>query len=443
MNQFGRISLIPVGFVLFLIQIGMADNPLILDQFTADPTARVFEGKIYVYPSHDIPVPPGSGARPNWFCMEDYHVFSSENLTDWTDHGVILTQSEVPWLTRMSYNMWAPDCVFRDGKYYFYFPTGGGIGVAIADNPYGPFKPEPTSIRGIRGIDPGVIIDKDGSAYLFYSDLMVAKLKENMVEIEGRPQQIANLPRKGLREGPFPFERNGIYYLTYPHVQNNTERLEYATASSPMGPYEWKGVIMDESASGCWTNHHSILEYKGQWYLFYHDMDLSPKFDKNRAIKADYLYFNEDGTIKKVIPTVRGIGNAPATNKIQIDRYSAMSETGAAVEYLNPEKTFDGWKTALSAPDAWIRYDRVDFAGKTVKTLKVRAMSATGGSIEVQIGKDDAAIKVPVVIAESTDWTMASSNVRVAPSVVPSGLQDIKVVLKGGDKVEIDWIQFE
>lgn len=443
MNQFGRISLISVGFFFFLIQIGMADNPLILDQFTADPTARVFEGKIYVYPSHDIPVPPGSGARPNWFCMEDYHVFSSENLTDWTDHGVILTQSEVPWLTRMSYNMWAPDCVFRDGKYYFYFPTGGGIGVAIADNPYGPFKPEPTSIQGIRGIDPGVIIDKDGSAYLFYSDLMVAKLKENMVEIEGRPQQIANLPRKGLREGPFPFERNGIYYLTYPHVQNNTERLEYATASSPMGPYEWKGVIMDESASGCWTNHHSILEYKGQWYLFYHDMDLSPKFDKNRAIKADYLYFNEDGTIKKVIPTVRGIGNAPATNKIQIDRYSAMSETGAAVEYLNPEKTFDGWKTALSAPDAWIRYDRVDFAGKTVKTLKVRAMSATGGSIEVQIGKDDAAIKVPVVIAESTDWTMASSNVRVAPSVVPSGLQDIKVVLKAGDKVEIDWIQFE
>lgn len=443
MNQFGRISLISVGFVLFLIQIGMADNPLILDQFTADPTARVFEGKIYVYPSHDIPVPPGSGARENWFCMEDYHVFSSENLIDWTDHGVILTQSEVPWLTRMSYNMWAPDCVFRDGKYYFYFPTGGGIGVAIADNPYGPFKPEPTSIQGIRGIDPGVIIDKDGSAYLFYSDLMVAKLKENMVEIEGRPQQIANLPKKGLREGPFPFERNGIYYLTYPHVQNNTERLEYATASSPMGPYEWKGVIMDESASGCWTNHHSILEYKGQWYLFYHDMDLSPKFDKNRAIKADYLYFNEDGTIQKVIPTVRGIGNAPATNKIQIDRYSAKSETGAAVEYLNPEKTFDGWKTVLSAPDAWIRYDRVDFAGKTVKTLKVRAMSAMGGSIEVQIGKDDAAIKVPVVIAESTDWTMASSNVRVAPSVVPSGLQDIKVVLKGGDKVEIDWIQFE
>ena len=181
------------------------------------------------------------------------------------------------------------------------------IGVAIADNPYGPFKPEPTSIQGIRGIDPGVIIDKDGSAYLFYSDLMVAKLKENMVEIEGRPQQIANLPKKGLREGPFPFERNGIYYLTYPHVQNNTERLEYATASSPMGPYEWKSVIMDESASGCWTNL-SLLNTKGSGTCSIMTW-LSP-FDKNRAIKADYLYFNEDGTIQKVIPTVRGIGNA-------------------------------------------------------------------------------------------------------------------------------------
>ena len=144
-----------------LLQNAFATNPLIVDQFTADPTARVFEGKVYVYPSHDIPASPGRG-RANWFVMEDYHVFSSENLTDWTDHGVILNQTNVPWLTRKSFDMWAPDCVFKNGKYYFYFPAGGRIGVAVADKPYGPFKPEEKPIKGASGIDPGLLVDKDG-----------------------------------------------------------------------------------------------------------------------------------------------------------------------------------------------------------------------------------------------------------------------------------------
>ena len=122
----------------------VATNPLIMDQFTADPTARVFEGKIYVYPSHDIKAPPGYKGKPNWFVMEDYHVFSSENLTDWKDHGVIVTQTNVPWADPTAYSMWAPDCVFKDGKYYFYFPAiakGGGfkIGVAVGDKPEEPF----------------------------------------------------------------------------------------------------------------------------------------------------------------------------------------------------------------------------------------------------------------------------------------------------------------
>ena len=123
-------------------------NPVISGQFTADPTARVFEGKIYMYPSHDIPsVVTHSDGSP-WFSMPDYHVFSSEDLTEWTDHGVILRQEDVPWGKPDAYAMWAPDCVFKDGKYYFYFPDapasgmGFGVGVAVSDRPYGPFVPE-------------------------------------------------------------------------------------------------------------------------------------------------------------------------------------------------------------------------------------------------------------------------------------------------------------
>jgi hypothetical protein len=438
MNLFCRYSLILSAFFLVGIHRGVAQNPLILDQFTADPTARVFEGKIYVYPSHDILAGPGKG-RAGWFVMEDYHVFSSENLTDWTDHGVILTQTQVPWLGRESFDMWAPDCVFKNGKYYFYYPTGGRIGVAIADKPNGPFKPEEKPIAGVRGIDPGVLIDKDGSAYLFWSGISMAKLKDNMVELDSQPQQVQNLPRPGLIEGPFPFERNGIYYLTYPHVQNKTERLEYSIARSPMGPYEWKGVIMDESASGCWTNHHSIVEYKGQWYLFYHDKDLSPDFDKNRAIRADYLSFNADGTIQKVIPTLRGVGISNALQEIQIDRYSTISAQGVSVAFLDKQQKQKGWKVILAAQDAWIQYNRVDFGQKTPSLVKFKTSSQTGGTIEIRIDKIDGLLAAQVDIPKNTDWSIVSSSLLDNLS----GIHDLVVKLKDAKMVEIDWIKFE
>ena len=134
-----------------------AQNPIITNQFAADPAARVFEGRVYLYPSHDILAGEGRG-RVGWFCMEDYHVFSSSNLTDWTDHGVIVSQDKVPWANSRSYSMWAPDCIYRNGKYYFYFPTvakdstygrGFSIGVAISDKPYGPFAPQPEPIKNV------------------------------------------------------------------------------------------------------------------------------------------------------------------------------------------------------------------------------------------------------------------------------------------------------
>ncbi len=169
--------------------------------------------------------------------------------------------------------MWAPDCIERNGKYYFYFPAnkkpdgtsqrrGFGIGVAVADKPEGPYTPQAESIEGINGIDPNILIDKDGQAYIYWSlgNIFVAKLKENMLELDSEPQIIANLPEKGLKEGPWVFERNGIYYLTFPHVENKIERLEYAIGDNPLGPFKMTGVIMDESPMNCWTNHHSFIE---------------------------------------------------------------------------------------------------------------------------------------------------------------------------------------
>jgi len=441
-----RSRLLAAGLAALLpAAAALATNPLITDQFTADPTAREFEGRIYVYPSHDIPEPPGYSGRKNWFVMEDYHVFSSDNLTDWKDHGVIVTRSDVAWADQSLYAMWAPDAVFKDGRYYFYFPaiSKAGerrIGVAIADKPYGPFKTEPTPIEGVKGIDPGVLIDKDGSAYLFYSTdkIFVAKLKPNMLEIEGEPRTLDELPKKGLQEGPFVFERKGVYYLTYPHVANKIERLEYATSSSPMGPYQWGGVIMDESASGCWTNHHSLLEWKGQWYLFYHDQDMSPSFDKRRSIRADQLFFNDDGTIQKVTPTLRGVGVVQAGSEIQIDRYSAKSPEGIAISFLDEANTHAGWKTTFNAADSWVRFNAVDFGKRAGKRIEVRVKASGGGALEIRLDKPDGPVVSRVSVTKGDDWQV----VRAAAKKIPAGVHDLFVTRAGAEPVEVDWISF-
>lgn len=439
---------ITLGLILFFPAVSRPQNPLITDQFTADPTARVFQGKVFVYPSHDIPVEPGKG-RPGWFCMADYHVFSSENLTDWTDHGVIVSQNTVPWADSAAYSLWAPDCVERNGKYYFYFPAparakegrfGMSIGVATSDCPSGPFTPEPEPIQGASGIDPNVFIDKDGQAYLYWSGrgMAVAKLKENMTELASERQEIKDLP-KGMKEGPFLFERNGVYYFTYPHVENKIERLEYAVGDNPLGPFQFKGVIMDESPTGCWTNHHSVVEYRGQWYLFYHHNDLSPNFDKNRSIRADSLFFEPDGSIRKVIPTLRGVGLTDSRREIQIDRYTALDTTGAAIAYLDTSNRFLGWKTELNKTGAWVRYNSVDFGSAAPRSVLVRAVSESGGTLEIRSFGPENGLISRIKIPKSGEWILSGS----ALARKTSGVHSLRVSLVQGGPVSVDWIRFE
>lgn len=438
------------ALALLGFQSAQAQNPFITSQFTADPTARVFDGRVYVYPSHDIPAAPGRG-RAGWFVMEDYHVFSSTNLTDWTDHGVIVTQNKVPWVKPDSYSMWAPDCIRRNGKYYFYFPTtpqdttvngkGFTIGVAVADKPTGPFVPQPQPIRGVRGIDPNVFIDKDGQAYLYWSqgNIYGARLKDNMLELAEEPKTLGELPTKGLKEGPYVFERNGVYYLTYPHVEHKTERLEYATSTSPLGPFTVKGVIMDESPTGCWTNHHSLLQFKNQWYLFYHHNDLSPKFDKNRSVRIDSLFFEPDGRIRKVRPTLRGVGLTDARQRIQLDRYSRLSPQDAAIAFLDTANAFQGWKIVLSGPQSWVRYNAVAFGQKPLKAVTLRVLAPAGGTVQVRAGAADGPVLAQVAVPKTGAWR----EVRVPLTAFRPGTHDLVVTSQTAAPVEIDWIRFE
>lgn len=438
-----NIRLIASAFAVFcLMTAAKAQNPVIRDQFSADPTARVFEGKVYVYPSHDIisPVEP----ERRWFSMADYHVFSSEDLVNWTDHGVIVSQENVPWGKPDAYSMWAPDCVYKNGKYYFYFPnapkTGRGfaVGVAVADKPYGPFVPEAEPIKGVSGIDPCVLNASDGNSYIYWSGMGLrgCKLADNMLELDGESVRLdANLPA-GFKEGPFIFEREGRFYLSYPWVQDRTETLAYAMSDNPLGPYEFKGIIMAQSPSACWTNHHSLVEYKGEWYLFYHHNDYSPQFDKNRSVRIDKVIFNEDGTIQPVSPTLRGVGITPAKSLIQIDRYSFLSGGGTFVDFLYVEKPFDGWYVSLPRAATWVEYEDIDFGDKSPKTIRMRVRSKAGATLAFSAEEDKyfATVKVP----KSKNWT----EVKAPMESELTGMNYVRALVNAGD-VEIDWISFE
>lgn len=416
-----------------------AQNPIIHNQFSADPTARVFNGRLYVYPSHDIHYSVDSVARKDWFCMADYHAFSSENLTDWTDHGRILDQTEVPWGNPRAYSMWAPDCIQgKDGRFYFYFPDapkdgrGFGVGVAISDTPYGPFKAEPQRIQGLMGIDPCVLQASNGQNVIFWGagGIVQAKLKDNLLELDGQPERLTYLPQAGLQEGPFAFERNGKYYLTYPWVRfkkgeknekgeiqdNPTEALVYCMSDNPMGPWEYKGIIMKEHENHCWTNHHSIVEYKGQWYLFYHRNDYSPKFDKNRAVCCDSLTFNADGTIQEVIPTYRGVGITDASGLVQMDRYSNIGG-GASIAYNDTTNYFLGWKTILPK-GGWVSY----------------------GNVRMPEGEYTTWVNMPGMWGRMQLTDISKTSLELKVNKLSNGLAELILSNKGDRPVEVDWI---
>lgn len=432
-----------------------AQNPIIHNQFTADPTARVFNNKVYLFPSHDIPAPIGQ--RQDWFCMEDYHVFSSENLTEWTDHGVILSQQDVPWGKPDGYSMWAPDCVFKNGKYYFYYPNapregrGFAIGVAIADQPEGPYTPEKESIKGVGGIDPCVLIDDDGAAYLYWSGMGIrgGRLKENMTELENGSQVMEGLP-EGFKEGPFAFKRKGRYYLTFPWVRKDqgTETLAYAMSDSPLGPWQFKGLIMEEHDNRCWTNHHSLVEYKGQWYLFYHRNHYSPNMDKRRSACIEKVSFNADGTIQEVKQTLRGVGITHATDRIEIDRYSSVSD-GVTTDFNDTTSTFNGWHATLEKKGSWLRYNDVDFAGISDSYIVVKAKANTNTSFTIRDKSEKGKVMARLTITIEGETGPFHRDMRgqwmtltVPVEYIPKGITNLCVVCEGAE-VSIDWLQFK
>ncbi|MDF1548538.1 MAG: glycoside hydrolase family 43 protein [Bacteroidales bacterium] len=312
---------------------------LVNDPYTADPSAHVFNGKIYIYPSHDIESGIPENDNGDHFDMRDYHVFSMESIDgEVVDHGVVLDVKNIAWAGRQ---LWAPDAAFKNGKYYLYFPLKDKndifkIGVAISDKPEGPFIPQENPIKGSYSIDPAILDNGDGKFYMYFGGLWggqlqryrnnkamecgaepadnepalcakVAALSDDMLEFSEEPKDVVIIDESGAPlkagdhdrryfEGPWMHKYKGKYYFSY--STGNTHKLCYAIGESPYGPFEYKGVILTPVVG--WTTHHSICEFKGKWYLFYHDSKPSGGKTWLRSIKVIELNYNEDGTINTI-----------------------------------------------------------------------------------------------------------------------------------------------
>ncbi|MGI4875454.1 MAG: glycoside hydrolase family 43 protein [Janthinobacterium lividum] len=317
-------------------------QPLLRGIYTADPSAHVFDGKIYIYPSHDIEAGIAENDKGDHFAMRDYHILSLDSVGGKvTDHGVALDIKDIPWAGRQ---LWAPDAAFRNGTYYLYFPVKDKqdifrLGVATSSSPSGPFKAEPLPIAGSYSIDPAVFTDTDGQAYLYFGGLWggqlqrwktgtydpaapdkkpdgdesaigarVARLSADGKHFAGPVKEVVILDSVGkpllardtrhrFFEGGWLHKYQGKYYFSY--STGDTHLLVYAVSASPTGPFTYQGVVM-QPVQG-WTTHHSIVEFQGKWYIFYHDTQLSGK-TWLRNVKVTELKRRPDGSIIPLVP---------------------------------------------------------------------------------------------------------------------------------------------
>ena len=318
-------------------------EPLVKEIYTADPSAHVFNGRIYIYPSHDIETGMPENDNGDHFAMRDYHILSMDSIGGKvTDHGVALDTKDIPWAGRQ---LWAPDAAFKNGTYYLYFPLKDKqdifrIGVATSKSPTGPFKAEPKPMAGSLSIDPAVFTDTDGKTYMYMGGIWggqlqrwrtgtyngsnpkeqepaanepsvgprVARLADDMKQFAEPVREVKIVDKDGkvllsgdnnrrFFEGAWMHKYNDQYYFTY--STGDTHFLAYATGTSPYGPFTYQGTFMNPVEG--WTTHHSIVEVNGKWYIFYHDTELSGK-TWLRNVKVTELKRGADGSIALINP---------------------------------------------------------------------------------------------------------------------------------------------
>jgi MYXO-CTERM domain-containing protein len=428
-----------------------ADNPIVQTSYTADPAPMVYDGTLYLYTSHDEDVTVN-----NFFTMNDWRLYSTVDMANWTDLGSPASYKTFSWGTG---DAWAPQGVPRNGKFYLYTPinnsTGSKIGVLVADNPAGPFT-DPLGkalvSTGTGDIDPTVYIDDDGQAYMYWGNpnLWYVKLNSDMTSYSGSPTK-TNLTTAGFgtrsntdratayEEGPWFYKRNSLYYIVYP-ADGTPEKISYTTSSGPLGPWTYGGDIMakESGAGSSFTNHPGVIDYKGKSYFFYHDGALPGGGDYKRSVCVEEFTYNADGSI----PTIK-MSTAGPTPLQTLDPFSQVeAETIAFSSGLKTETCTDTGGgmdvTSISAGD-YIKVKNVDFqGGVTAFDARVSA-SASGAAIELHLDSQTGTLLGTCDVSGASSWTTKTCTVSGG-----IGTHDLfmKFVGGSGDLFKFNWWKF-
>lgn len=425
--------------------VASAHNPIVKSIYTADPSAHVWsDGRLYVYASHDV--------DPNLGCdlMDRYHVYSTEDMVSWRDEGEIVQASQVPWGRPEGGFMWAPDAAYKNGTYYFYFPHPSGtdwgatwkIGVATSSNPASGFTVQ-SFIPGLEPlIDPQVFQDDDGQDYLYYGGGGIAKggrLGADMMSINGQMQNMVGLD--DFHEATWVFKRNGLYYLTYAdnftQASGGDNRMRYATSASPLGPWTYRGVLMDPTDSFC--AHGSVVQYKGNWYVFYFTSNISGN-DWLRSIAVDQLYFNPDGTLQTVVPTTTGVaavGPPPVANPDAITYEAENAIITGAVTASDPSASGSRAVQNLHVASSTVQLNNVNGGNGGRAELDFRYATAETSKFRLAVN----GIDYSFINALSTGgWSSYSGD---ATFTVPlnAGTNNTIIVTGGFGGVNLDYVK--
>jgi arabinoxylan arabinofuranohydrolase len=456
MNKLKRISILGKVFFILTGVMCYAQNPIIQSVYTADPAPMVHNDTLFLFTGHDE-----DNATDKGFIMKDYLCFSTTDMVNWKHHAPVFNVDSLGWAAKNNAN--AAQAIYRNGKYYFYISPwsaladgGDCISVLVSDSPYGPFKdalgkplisPSQTKYNSHlwEDIDPTVFIDDDGQAYLYWGNnsLYCVKLNEDMISYSGEITTFDIKDKTAFgsdyEEAPWFFKRNGIYYLFY--AAHIPEAIYYASSSSPMGPWKYGGIVMKGMAQGSIGNHPGVIQYKGNWYLFYFNQDLPGGHDKKRAINVIPFDFNPDGSITELSHSKLGVTKPVANLNPYLRTQAETMAWEEGIETASFTKT-GTYVTDIDNGD-YIKVRSVDF-GKGAKSFEASVASTSKG-MKIKIHIDSLSGPLLGTCAVESTGDLQKWVTKKCALSKTKGIHDLYFVFMGedGGTFNFDWWKFK
>ncbi|WP_018463114.1 glycoside hydrolase family 43 protein [Segatella paludivivens] len=447
-------------FMTTAAAVSFAQNPIVQTNYTTDPAPMADGDRMYVYTGHDED-------NANFFWMNDWRVYSSADMVNWTDHGSPLSLASFSWADGRA---WAAQTIKRNGKYYWYVCAHSklsgamAIGVAVGDSPTGPFKDaigKPLADGNWDYIDPTVMLDDDGQAYLCWGNprIYFCKLNKDMVSIDGQVEKIPMTAegfggptfserQKGVKykdsyvEGPWLMKRNKNYYLLYA-AGGVPEHIAYSMAKKPFGPWKYMGEVMPLSNTGSFTNHCGVADFKGHSYFFYHTGKLPKGGGFGRSVAVEEFKYNKDGSFPIIQPTSAGVEPIGTMNpKNRVEAETMAFSKGVRVE--QNEETGVYVSDIHNGDSIVVRV--LDFGTTSPKTFTASVASALqGGKIEVHADKPDGKLLCTLTAPYTGGWEKwqtvdANLNEEI------TGIHNLYFLFKGNQGAKLfnfDWWQFK